>query len=89
MSNQLQPATYAASHDADWTRAQWLDYADRLLAGSRAWASPGAARITPPGAEGGYGRAVDGLEGFARTFLLAGFRLVGEQGRGQIGRAHV
>ena len=63
-------------------RDQWLEYADRLLAGARVWASPGAARITPPGEEGGYGRAVDGLEGFARTFLLAGFRLVGEQGRG-------
>ncbi|MFD0525400.1 DUF2264 domain-containing protein [Paractinoplanes durhamensis] len=43
---------------------------------------PGHARITFPGAEGGYGRAIDGLEGFARTFLLAGFRLAGERGRG-------
>src|SRR6187431_1064436 len=82
VSTPQQAATHLASHDADWTREQWLDYADRLLAGARVWASPGAARITPPGAEGGYGRAVDGLEGFARTFLLAGFRLVGEQGRG-------
>ena len=66
----------------DWSRAQWLAYADRLLAGARAFASPGHARITPPGAEGGYGRAVDGLEGFARTFLLAGFRIAGERGEG-------
>ncbi len=44
------------------------------------YASPGHARITLPGPEGGYGRAVDGLEGFARTFLLAGFRLAGERG---------
>jgi hypothetical protein len=32
--------------------------------------------------EGGYGRNVDGLEGFARTFLLAGFRIAGEGGAG-------
>lgn len=77
--------TDEARHGAstpDWSRAQWLQYADRLLAGARAFASPGHARITPPGTEGGYGNAVDGLEGFARTFLLAGFRIAGEQGRG-------
>ncbi len=89
MSIEHHDATQVAQREpqvgpqaADWTRAQWLDYADRLLDAARAWASPGCARITPPGEEGGYGRAVDGLEGFARTFLLAGFRLVGEQGHG-------
>ena len=66
----------------DWTRDDWAAFADRLLAGSMAHASPGRARITPPGAEGGYGRDVDGLEGFARTFLLAGFRIAGERGEG-------
>jgi hypothetical protein len=75
-------ANAAGSHDADWTRAEWVGYADTILAGATAWASPGNARITPPGAEGGYGHAVDGLEGFARTFLLAGFRIVGERGQG-------
>ena len=68
--------------EPDWTRDHWVAYADRILAGAMAWASPGHARITPPGAEGGYGRAVDGLEGFARTFLLAGFRIAGERGAG-------
>ena len=63
-------------------RAFWTGYADRLLAGIGAHASPHHARITPPGAEGGYGRAVDGLEGFARSFLLAGFRLAGDRGEG-------
>ncbi|MFT4283667.1 MAG: DUF2264 domain-containing protein, partial [Protaetiibacter sp.] len=66
----------------DGGRSLWTDLADRLLTGARAYASPHHARITPPGAEGGYGRAVDGLEGFARTFLLAGFRLAGERGEG-------
>lgn len=65
-----------------WSREDWLAYADRLLAAVRPWASENHARITPPGAEGGYGRAVDGLEGFARTFLLAGFRIAGAEGRG-------
>ncbi|MDR6592566.1 hypothetical protein J2S66_000950 [Saccharothrix longispora] len=46
----------------------------------RPFASPGHARITLPGPEGGYGADVDGLEGFARTFLLAGFRIAGERG---------
>lgn len=63
-----------------WTRDTWVALADHLLAAVRPYASPGHARITPPGPVGGYGAAVDGLEGFARTFLLAGFRLTGEQG---------
>lgn len=66
----------------DWSREQWLAHADRMLAGARRHASENGARITPPGTEGGYGRAVDGLEGFARTFLLAGFRIAGARGEG-------
>jgi hypothetical protein len=61
-----------------WTRDHWAALADRLLLAARRHASPGHAAIIPPGPEGGYGRRVDGLEGFARTFLLAGFRLAGE-----------
>lgn len=68
------------SPSTGWTRDTWLALADHLLAGARPFASPGHARITPPGPAGGYGRDVDGLEGFARTFLLAGFRLAGERG---------
>lgn len=59
------------------SRNDWLRLADRMLHAARRHASPGHARITPPGPAGGYGRAVDGLEGFARTFLLAGFRIAG------------
>ncbi|WP_051367393.1 DUF2264 domain-containing protein [Hamadaea tsunoensis] len=66
--------------DAD--RDAWLAAADDLLAAARRYASPGHARIVLPGPEGGYGRDVDGLEGFARTFLLAGFRIAGAQGVG-------
>lgn len=67
---------------ARWDRRDWVALADRLLAAARPFASPGHARITFPGPEGGYGRAVDGLEGFARTFLLAGFRIAGARGEG-------
>jgi hypothetical protein len=72
------------THDATALidRRDWITLADRLLASARPYASPGHARITLPGPEGGYGRAVDGLEGFARTFLLAGFRIAGERGEG-------
>lgn len=76
-------APVASAHAIrDWTREQWVAHADRLLAGARAWASDDFARITPPGDEGGYGHAIDGLEGFARTFLLAGFRIAGARGEG-------
>jgi len=68
--------------DADWTRDEWLAFADHLLDTARSYASPGHGRIFFPGAEGGYGHDVDGLEGFARTFLLAGFRIAGARGEG-------
>ncbi|WP_034091417.1 DUF2264 domain-containing protein [Streptacidiphilus albus] len=58
-----------------WTRAHWEAVADGLLAGVRPFASPGHALIDLPGAASWSGRWSDGLEGFARTFLLAGFRL--------------
>lgn len=60
------------------TRTHLVAMADRMLAAVRPFASPGHALITLPGAPGGFGRAVDGLEGFARTFLLAGFRIAGD-----------
>ncbi len=68
--------------NGDWSRDEWLARADAMLDIARAHATPGAGRIVFPGAEGGYGRAVDGLEGFARTFLLAGFRIAGARGDG-------
>ena len=78
----MQPRQTGSSAPKDWNRARWVAYADRLLAGARAYASPDHAQINLPGEQGGYGRAVDGLEGFARTFLLGAFRLAGSRGRG-------
>ncbi len=63
-----------------WTRDEWAGTADAMLRAVRPFSSPGHARITLPGPVGGYGTEVDGLEGFARTFLLAGFRIAGERG---------
>lgn len=68
-------------------RAWLAAYADRLLAAVRPYASPSGSLVTLPGTPGGYGTAVDGLEGFARTFLLAGFRLAGEDGEDPTGLA--
>lgn len=62
------------------TRSQLAGFADGLLDAAWNFASPAGSLITLPGAPGGYGTAVDGLEGFARTFLTAGFRLAGERG---------
>ena len=64
----------------DWTRDHWVAYADRLFAGARRHLSPNGAQVRFPGAEGGYGSKVDGLEGFTRSLLIAGFRIAGERG---------
>jgi hypothetical protein len=76
------PGVLSAANRDPWARADWLRFADGLLTAARRHASPGHALICLPGPEGGYGRAVDGLEGFARTFVLAGFRIAGERGAG-------
>lgn len=68
-------------------RAELIELADRLLAAVRPFASPGHARLALPGTPGGYGSDVDELEAYARTFLLAGFRLAGEEGRDPAGYA--
>jgi hypothetical protein len=66
----------------DWTRDQWIAYADRLFSGAVAHRSPNGSQVRFPGSEGGYGGAVDGLEGFTRSLLIAGFRIAGERGVG-------
>ncbi|MDR2723506.1 MAG: DUF2264 domain-containing protein [Cellulomonadaceae bacterium] len=70
-----------------WDRARWASLADQMLMAVRPHASENHARIVLPGKGRGFGVAVDGLEGFARTFLLAGFRLAGENGDDPLGLA--
>jgi hypothetical protein len=67
--------------NGDWSRDQWVAFADRLLAGARRHVTAGGGQVRFPGEAGGYGSAVDGLEGFARTLLIAGFRIAGERGQ--------
>ncbi len=54
--------------------------AGAILEAAMARGSVGHALIRYEGPVGGYGRAIDGLEGFARTFLLVGFLLKGSEG---------
>ncbi|MGW4645949.1 DUF2264 domain-containing protein [Kitasatospora sp. NPDC004289] len=69
-----------------WTRAHWEAAADGLLAAVRPHASPGLARIDLPGPRPSWsGPASDGLEGYARTFLLAAFRTAGARGEDPTG----
>lgn len=60
-----------------WGRGDWLALADRMLDAGRQVASPRHALLSFPGTPGGYGAEVDALEGFARTFMLAAFRIAG------------
>lgn len=63
-----------------YTRDHWLALADAQLAAVRPFASPGGALISLPGRPSWSGARSDALEGFARTFLLAAFRVAGEAG---------
>ncbi|WP_327287762.1 DUF2264 domain-containing protein [Streptomyces sp. NBC_01198] len=63
-----------------WTREHWAALADRTAEAVAPYRSPKGASIDLPGPASRNGRRSDGLEGFARTFLLAGFRVAGEAG---------
>lgn len=63
-----------------WTRQHWADLADHMLAALDPYRSPLGARVDLPGPASQSGPVSDGLEGFARSFLLAGFRVAGERG---------
>ncbi|MEU7525929.1 DUF2264 domain-containing protein [Saccharothrix sp. NPDC042600] len=63
-----------------WGRAHWEAVADHLVAGILRHRSPGGAFLRPPGRTSWSGPDSDGLEGFARSFLLASFRLAGAGG---------
>ncbi|UED84106.1 DUF2264 domain-containing protein [Streptomyces profundus] len=69
------------------SRAVWEETADRLLLAVRPHATERRAQIHLPGPPSANGRWSDGLEGFARTFLLAAFRLAGARGADPLGLA--
>jgi hypothetical protein len=64
-----------------WTRDHWITVADELLAGVYRFASSRNAMVVIPGKHPSInGAASDGLEGYARTFLLAAYRLAASGG---------
>ncbi|OFI36969.1 hypothetical protein BIU82_11155 [Arthrobacter sp. SW1] len=77
---ELPEPDFETSPITGWTRAHWLAFADQQLLAARQYFSPGNALIRLPGRPSWSGELSDGLEGFARTFMLAAFRVAGEQG---------
>ncbi|WP_042426154.1 DUF2264 domain-containing protein [Streptacidiphilus anmyonensis] len=77
----LPPEDRQLSPHTGWTRSHWEAVADSLLAAVRPHAGPGHALVNLPGPRPSVsGTRSDGLEGFARTFLLAAFRVAGAGG---------
>ncbi|GAA2045395.1 DUF2264 domain-containing protein [Streptomyces cheonanensis] len=71
----------ALSPHTGWTRAHWEAVADGLLHAVAPYATGGRALYhLPGGPPSGSGPRSDGLEGYARTFLLAAFRVAGAGG---------
>ncbi|SDK29984.1 DUF2264 domain-containing protein [Nonomuraea jiangxiensis] len=71
---KLPPDDPTTSSFTGYTREHWLAAADALLEAVVPYAAPGFAQIRLPGPASASGPVLDGLEGFARTFLLAAFR---------------
>ncbi|MEV1240057.1 DUF2264 domain-containing protein [Nonomuraea sp. NPDC050022] len=79
-SLRLPPADTALSAYTGWTRAHWEAVADHLLESVVPYATDDFAQYRMPGRESRSGTVSDGLEGYARTFLLAAFRIAGAGG---------
>ncbi|MFG2575164.1 DUF2264 domain-containing protein [Streptomyces sp. NPDC048481] len=72
---QLPPPDAARSPRTGYTRAHWEAAADALLAAAEPHATDDRALYHFPGSRTSWsGRLSDGLEGYARTLLLAAFR---------------
>ncbi|MFF4168480.1 DUF2264 domain-containing protein [Streptomyces sp. NPDC001744] len=75
------PENRGLSPYTGWTRAHWEAAADRLLLDVRPFASPRYGLVGLPGPRPSWsGARSDGLEGWARTFLLAALRVAGDGG---------
>lgn len=79
---RLPPGDRILSPRTGYTREHWLAAADGLLDAVVPWFSPGAARVELPGRHSVSGVDCDGLEGYARSFMLAAFRIAGTEGKG-------
>jgi hypothetical protein len=78
------PEDRKLSEYTGWTREHWLAQADYLLDSLKPFASPSSARFELPGRPSVSGFDSDALEGFARTFLLAAWRIAADRGRGPV-----
>ncbi|HEX6454836.1 MAG TPA: DUF2264 domain-containing protein [Trebonia sp.] len=76
---ELPPPDRIRSPLTGWTRAHWEALADHLLRSAARYATPDFAQFRLPGRGSASGVVSDGIEGFARTFLLAAFRIAGGQ----------
>ena len=74
----LPPLDLNVSPYTGLTRDHWCAYADYLLRSAHRHATEDHANLYLPGAVSAYGRKSDSLEAFARTFLLASFRIAGD-----------
>ncbi|MEV0278822.1 DUF2264 domain-containing protein [Streptomyces sp. NPDC050610] len=83
----LPPEDRLRSPRTGWTRDHWEAVADHLLDALLPYMSPYGAAVHPPGPPSWSGRRVDGLEGFARSFLLVAIRLAGARGADPSNRA--
>ncbi|MGW5191322.1 DUF2264 domain-containing protein [Kribbella sp. NPDC004138] len=63
-----------------YTRETWLAVADHLLDSLVPWFTASGAQVRLPGRGSWSGADCDGLEGFARSFLLAAFRIAATGG---------
>ncbi|MFJ8146489.1 DUF2264 domain-containing protein [Streptomyces sp. NPDC096048] len=77
---ELPTEDRALSPYTGYTRAHWEAVADGLLWAAWRWGTPGCALLDLPGRPSRSGPRSDGLEGFARTFLAAAFRVAGADG---------
>ncbi|MBS1907374.1 MAG: DUF2264 domain-containing protein [Actinobacteria bacterium] len=76
----LPPEDRALSPRTGWTREHWAAVADHLLLSLRPYFTPTRSQVRLPGQTSSSGADSDGLEGFARSFMLFAFRLTGERG---------
>lgn len=81
----LPPLDHELSPHTGLTRDHWCAYADYLLRSAQRFGTADHANLHLPGANSVYGPRSDALEAFARTFLLASFRIAGDpEGTGWI-----
>ncbi|OON82975.1 hypothetical protein B1H18_00360 [Streptomyces tsukubensis] len=76
----MPPEDRKLSPYTGYGRPHWEAAADGLLTSAWKWATPGGALLDLPGPPSKSGVRSDGLEGYARTFLAAAFRVAGAGG---------